>query len=168
MTWRVLISAPYLLPLPEEFRSRLEKEGAEIITLNVSERLSEEKLLSVISTIDAAICGDDPFTEWVLIEAPRLRVISKWGTGIDSIDQKAASKRRIQIFNTPNAFTDPVADTALGYVLCFARGLHSMDRAVRSGVWAKRQARALKECTLGVVGVGSIGKLLSGARARLG
>ena len=43
MTWRVLISAPYLLPLPEEFRSRLEKEGAEIVTVDVSERLSEDK-----------------------------------------------------------------------------------------------------------------------------
>ena len=75
MTWRVLISAPYLLPLPEEFRSRLEKEGAEVVTVDVSERLSEENLLSVIGTIDAAICGDDPFTERVLSEAPRLRVI---------------------------------------------------------------------------------------------
>jgi D-3-phosphoglycerate dehydrogenase len=66
MTWRVLISAPYLLPLPEESRSRLENEGAEIVTVDVSERLSEEKLLSVIGTVDAVICGDDPFTERVL------------------------------------------------------------------------------------------------------
>lgn len=158
MTWRVLISAPYLLPLTEEFRSRLEREGAEIVTVDVSERLSEDNLLSVIGTIDAAICGDDPFTERVLSEAPRLRVISKWGTGIDSIDQDAASKRGIQILNTPNAFTDPVADTTLGYVLSFARGLHAMDQAIRRGEWVKRQAIALKECTLGVVGVGNIGK----------
>lgn len=59
MTWRVLISAPYLLPVPEEFRARLEKEGVEIVTVDVSERLSEAKLLSVIRSIDAAICGDD-------------------------------------------------------------------------------------------------------------
>jgi D-3-phosphoglycerate dehydrogenase len=158
MTWRVLISAPYLLPLPEEYRSRLENEGADIVTVDVSERLSEDKLCSVIANIDCVICGDDPFTERVFSEAPRLRVISKWGTGIDSIDQDAASKRGIRIFNTPNAFTDPVADTTLGYILSFARGLHEMDRDIRSGPWLKREAIALRECSLGVVGLGNIGK----------
>ncbi len=166
MTWRVLISAPYLLPLSEEYRSRLENEGAEIVTADVGERLSEASLCSLVPTIDCAICGDDPFTERVFREAPRLRVISKWGTGIDSIDQAAASKHGIRIFNTPNAFTDPVADTSLGYILSFARGLHAMDHAIRNGTWVKRQATALRECTLGVVGVGNIGRaVVSRARA---
>ena len=60
--------------------------------------------------------------------------------------------------NTPNAFTDPVADTALGYVLCFARRLPWMDHDIRQGLWNKRDAISLNECTLGVVGVGNIGK----------
>jgi D-3-phosphoglycerate dehydrogenase len=158
MTWRVLISAPYMLPVIEEFRSRLEAEGLEIITAQVRERLSEAELLSIIGTMDAVICGDDQFTERVLRDAPRLKVISKWGTGLDSIDTRAAAKLGIRVYNTPNAFTDPVADTALGYVLCFARRLSWMDQDIRRGSWTKPDAISLSECTLGVVGVGNIGK----------
>ena len=58
----------------------------------VNERLSEEELLGHISDIDGVICGDDAFTEKVMLAAPRLKVISKWGTGIDSIDQDAAKR----------------------------------------------------------------------------
>lgn len=158
MTWRVLISAPYLFPIVEDFRARLEKEGVEIVIVEVTERLSEEQLLPLVGSIDGAICGDDEFTERVLRAAPRLKVISKWGTGIDSIDQDAASKLGIRVCNTPNAFTNPVADTTLGYILCFARGLLLMDQDIRRGVWAKRDTVALKECTLGVIGVGNVGK----------
>src|SRR6185436_7068066 len=158
MRWRVLISAPYFLPVLEEFRHRLEQEGVEIVTVEVTERLSEEQLLALVGTIDGVICGDDRFTARVLAAAPRLKVISKWGTGIDSIDQDAATKLGIRVCNTPNAFTNPVADTTLGYILCFARDLLAMDRDIRRGRWAKRDAVALKECTLGVVGVGNVGR----------
>src|SRR6266550_4740 len=158
MTWRVLISAPYLLPVLEDFRARLESEGAEIVTTEVRERLSEAELLPIIGTFDAVICGDDEFTEPVLQAAPRLRVISKWGTGIDSIDARAAAELGIRVCNTPNAFTDPVADSVLGYVLCFARRLPWMDHDIRSGLWTERDAVSLNECTLGVIGVGNIGQ----------
>jgi D-3-phosphoglycerate dehydrogenase len=158
MTWRVLISAPYFLPVVEEFRHRLEQEGIEIVTVDVAERLGEEQLLALIGTIDGAICGDDRFTERVLTAAPRLKVISKWGTGIDSIDQDAAAKLGIRVCNTPDAFTNPVADTTLGLILCFARGLLAMDQDIRRGRWVKRDSVALKECTLGVIGVGNVGR----------
>jgi len=158
MTWRVLISAPKFLSAVEEFRSRLEAAGIEIVIVPVRERLSESELLAVVETIDGAICGDDQFTEKVMRAAPRLKVISKWGTGIDSIDTRAAEKLRIRICNTPNAFTDAVADTTLGYILSFARSLPWMDRDVRRGLWAKPDLLSLQECTLGVVGVGNIGK----------
>jgi D-3-phosphoglycerate dehydrogenase len=158
MSWRVLVSAPYMLPALEEFRPRLERAGVEVFAAEVRERLSEEELLPLVAEIDGAICGDDQFTERVLLSAPRLKVISKWGTGIDSIDAGAAVRLGIRVCNTPGAFTDPVADTALGYVLCFARGLPRMDRDVRRGLWVKPDAVALRECTLGVVGVGNIGR----------
>src|SRR5215218_5673222 len=155
MSWRVLVSAPYILPALEEFRPRLEREGVEVVRADVRERLSEAELLPLVAEIDGAICGDDQFTERVLRIAPRLKVISKWGTGIDSIDSRAAARLGIRVCNTPDAFTNPVADTALGYVLCFARGL-----------WVKPDAVSLCECTLGVVGVGNIGRaVVSRARA---
>lgn len=154
---RVLISAPYFLLVVEEYRRRLEAVGIEIICAAVRERLSEAELLPLIKNIDAAICGDDEFTEKVLRQAARLRVISKWGTGIDSIDHQAAAKFNVRVFSTANAFTAAVADTVLGYLLCFARRLPQMDKDVRAGRWTKPAAVSLSECTLGIVGLGNIG-----------
>lgn len=165
MSWRVLITAPYLLPGIEEFRARFEDAGIEIIPMPARERLSEAELLPMVKTIDGVICGDDQFTEAVMNAAPRLKVISKWGTGIDSIDLIAAARRGIRVCNTPNAFTEAVADTTLGYTLTLARGLAEMDTAVRCGLWTKPELMSLHECTLGVVGVGNIGKAVA-RRAR--
>jgi D-3-phosphoglycerate dehydrogenase len=165
MTWRVLISAPYFLLVIEEFRARLESADVEIVKMPVGERLSETDLLPIVGTIDGAICGDDQFTAVVLEQAGRLKVISKWGTGIDSIDRDAAARLGIRVCNTENAFTDAVADTTLGYILSFARGLPWMDQEVRRGLWTKPELISLRECTLGIVGVGNIGKAVA-RRAR--
>src|SRR4030067_450180 len=155
----ILYSAPYMIPLFPRFRPRLESLGLQLIVPEVHERLGEAEILSYAGQFDGTICGDDHYTARVLEAcAPRLKVISKWGTGIDSIDRQAAEKLVLQVRNTPNAFTLPVADTVIGYMLTFARRFPWMDRAVKSGQWAKVPGRSLNECTLGVVGVGRIGK----------
>ena len=123
----------------------------------VNERLSEEELLAVIGDIDAMLCGDDRVTRKVLENAPKLKVISKWGTGIDSLDQESAKEFGVVIKNTINAFTEPVADSVLGYVLCFARDIINLDREMRQGIWSKRMTKTLGECTLGIVGLGNVG-----------
>ena len=161
MTWRVLISAPHMLPVLADFRPQLTAAGVDIVTLPVTERLGESELLAVAPSLDGAICGDDQFTERVLSAARRLKVISKWGTGTDSIDRRAAARLGIQVFNTPDAFTDPVSDSVMGYVLSFARGLPWMNRDVRSGVWTKFDGFALRNRTLGIIGVGNIGRAVA-------
>jgi D-3-phosphoglycerate dehydrogenase len=131
----------------------------ELITPEVRERLEEADLLRYAGKFDGTICGDDRYTARVLDAcAPRLKVISKWGTGIDSIDGEYAARLGIRVCRTPNAFTLPVADSVMGYLLAFARRLPWMDRAVKAGTWDKLPGRALHECSLGVVGVGTIGK----------
>ncbi len=157
MRWRVLVSAPYMLPVLSEYHSIFEENDVEVIAASVRERLSEAELLPLVGDVDGAICGDDRFTEGVLRAAPRLRVISKWGTGIDSIDLQAAGRLGIRVCNTPGAFTDPVADTVMGYILAFARQLHWMDQDIRAGRWQKPLCVSLQERVLGVVGVGNIG-----------
>jgi D-3-phosphoglycerate dehydrogenase len=105
------------------------------------------------------ICGDDRFNGKVLAAcSPRLKVISKWGTGIDSIDQVAAKALGISVRNTPDAFIDPVADSVLGYILAFARQGPWLDAEMKSGQWEKLLSRALNESTIGIIGVGRIGK----------
>ena len=160
MTWKILVTAPYMQPVIEQYREMVEQLGGpvELIMPPVRERLSEEELLDWITDVDGAICGDDAFTERVMQAAPKLKVISKWGTGVDSIDKEAARRLGISVCNTPDAFTHPVADTVLGYMLCFARQLPWMDSDMRSGRWTKRPGFALKESTLGVIGVGNVGR----------
>ena len=159
--WRVLVSAPYMLPTLDRFRPLLEREGVEVVTTTVFERLSEEELLPLVGDLDGVICGDDRFTSRVLAAAPRLKVISKWGTGIDSIDSGAAAARGVAVCNTPGAFSEPVADTTLGYILCFARGLVDMTDGMRAGEWRKVPAIALHEATLGLVGLGNVGRTVA-------
>jgi D-3-phosphoglycerate dehydrogenase len=148
-----------MLPVIERFQPIFDELGVELVLAEVEERLSEDELLGYAGSIDGVICGDDRFSEKVLkAAAPRLRVISKWGTGIDSIDTKVAKELGIQVLNTPGAFTEPVADSVLGYILAFARSQPWMTQQMREGEWEKIPGRALSECTLGVVGVGKIGK----------
>lgn len=158
MDLKVLITAPYMQPVIDRFRPVFDDHDIELIVPPVEERFEEDDLLQWISEVDGVICGDDQFTERVLQAAPRLKVISKWGTGIDSIDQVACEKMGIAIRNTPNAFSEPVADSVLGYMLCFARNLPWMDQAMRKGIWGKIPGRTLRECVLGVIGVGNAGK----------
>ena len=158
MSWKVLVSAPYMQPVIDRFRYIFDAKEIELVVPPVKERLSEEELLHWIGDVDGVICGDDYFTERVLRAASRLKVISKWGTGIDSIDVAACKRLDIVVCNTPNAFSEPVADSVLGYMLCFARQLPWMDRDLRAGIWTKRPSIALRECTLGVIGVGDVGK----------
>jgi D-3-phosphoglycerate dehydrogenase len=155
----VLVSAPYFLPVLDRFRATFDACDVRLRIAAVKERLSEQELMAYAGQIDGALCGDDAFTARVLrAAAPRLRVISKWGTGIDSIDREEALRLGIAVFNTPGAFTQAVADSVLGGVLAFARRIPWADREMKAGVWSKPLARALHECTLGVVGVGAIGK----------
>lgn len=158
MGWRILVTAPYMQPVVDRFRSVFEENNIELVVPPVVERLEEADLLPWVHNIDGAICGDDQFTEQVLQAAPRLKVLSKWGTGIDSIDQVACRRLGIAVRNTPNAFSEPVADSVLGYMLCFARKLPWMDLNMRQAVWQKTPTVALRECTLGVIGVGNVGK----------
>ena len=163
----ILLTAPYMLPYIRRFQPVFEHYGLDLITPEVHERFSEEEILQYAGQFDGAVCGDDRYTPRVLTAcAPRLKVISKWGTGIDSIDKTFAATLGIVVRNTPNAFTLPVSDSVLGYILTFARRLLWMDREMKRGNWEKLPGRSLSECTLGVIGVGNVGKaVLRRARA---
>jgi D-3-phosphoglycerate dehydrogenase len=158
MRLKVLVTAPYFQTVVDRFRPEFTKLEIELVVPEVKERMEEEELLKWVGDVDGVICGDDQFTERVLVSAPKLTVLSKWGTGIDSIDQKACGKLGISICNTPNAFSEPVADSITGYMLCFSRNLPWMDRKMREGLWDKIPSKALRECILGVIGVGNVGK----------
>ncbi|PKN88681.1 MAG: dihydrofolate reductase [Chloroflexi bacterium HGW-Chloroflexi-8] len=159
MKYSVLLSAPYMLPTKDRFIKILNHYEIDVLTPEVHERLTEPEILYYAGNFDGAICGDDPYTDLVIKAClPRLKVISKWGTGIDSIHKTFAESVGVMVGNTPNAFTLPVSDSVLGYMLVFARRLTWMDTAMKAGEWNKIPGRSLSECTLGVIGIGNVGK----------
>lgn len=165
---KVLVTAPYFQPVVERYRTVFATRGIDLVVTPVTERLSERELLAIVGDVDGVICGDDRFSETVLLAAPRLRVIAKWGTGVDSIDREACERLGIAVRNTPDAFSAPVADTVMGYLLCFARRLLEMNAAMHEGHWRKLPGVALGEATLGVIGVGNVGKAVVRRAAAFG
>jgi len=159
---KVLMTAPYMIPFLNRFKPVFAKYGVDLIVPDVEERMEEADLLKYAGQFDGAICGDDRYTARVLDAcSPRLKVISKWGTGVDSIDAESCSRLNIILSRTPNAFTTPVADTVLGYMLAFARRGPWMDAAMKRGEWEKIPGKTLSECTLGIIGIGNIGKAVT-------
>lgn len=161
---KVLISAPYMLR--ESEREKIKDylssiNNIEVTWAEVEERLEEDQLLRQLDGFDAIICGDDRFTEKVYQSMPQLKVIVKWGTGIDSIRKDIADQYGVKVFRTPNAFTEPVADTTLAYMLAFARNVSVNDRLVKSGIWDKPKGFSLFEKTVGIIGFGDIGKAVA-------
>ncbi len=158
----VLLSAPYLADALERFRQVFEHYHVDLlIPPKVQERMEEDDSLKYAGQFDGIICGDDKFTANVIEHCvPRLKVIAKWGTGIDLIDRKPPRRLGVKVCNTPNAFTLPVADSVMAYMLAFARRQPWMDQAMKAGTWKKINGRSLSECSLGVIGVGNVGKAI--------
>jgi len=161
MSYKILISAIPLQKDIEKYRDVFRKNNLEIVLPKVNERLNEEELLKIIDQYDGVICGDDAFTKKVLDRAKKLKVIVKWGVGIDSIDSEHAKKLGIAVYNTPSAFSEPVADTAMGFIVCFARKIFKTDQKIKNKVWDKELCYSLSEKTLGIIGVGNIGQALA-------
>ncbi len=157
MKWRVMVSAPYMQLEIDRFREWFREHDIEIDVPPVKERLEEEDLLAVIEKYDGVICGDDRFTENVYKAAKKLKVISKWGTGIDSVHKEIAEKYGIVVCNTPDAFSHPVSDTVLGFMLSFSRSIIASDRLMKDGQWEKIPGKTLGEQVLGIIGCGNIG-----------
>lgn len=160
---KILITAPYMSRDSERVKVEEMLKAHEFDTTfhPVSERMNEADLLKVISDYHGVICGDDQFNIRVLDKAHNLKTIVKWGTGVDSIDIVEAKKRGISVYRSENAFTYPVADTTLSYILAFCRNMPANDFLMKNGHWDKPQGFSLFEKTVGIVGFGDIGKAVA-------
>lgn len=161
MKQTVLISAPYMHREKQKIEKMLKEHSFTVDWVPVEERLEEEDLLPIIGKYHGILCGDDRITPNVIDAAKNLKVIVKWGTGIDSIDKEYAEKKGIKLFRTPDAFTDPVSDSAVGLMLSYVRGFFENDAVVKSGDWDKPQGYTLSEKTIGIIGFGNIGRAVA-------
>lgn len=161
MKWKVMVSAPYMIPEIDRFRSWFQEHDMEIYIPEVKERMEEEELLKIIDQYDGVVCGDDRFTEAVYKKAKKLKVVSKWGTGIDSLHKEIAEKYGVTVCNTPDAFSHPVSDTVIAFMLAFCRTVIASDEEMKQGGWSKIKGQTLSENTLGIIGCGNVGTRLA-------
>ena len=159
---RALVSCRLVWDAADEVEARLTGAGviADIPRFE-GQQLEEEDLLPIIGQYDGILAGDDHLTRRVLEAAPRLKVISKWGIGIDAIDLAAAEELGVQVFNTPGVFGEELADYAMGYIHMLARRQNEVNSKVKAGEWYKVRGVSLAGKTLGIVGLGSSGRALA-------
>ena len=168
--YRVLITAPPIIPNIFNYKDLFDKENIEIVLppFRVVESLKEAELIELLKNIDAILCGDDELNNNVFKETRKLKVISKWGTGIDSIDKSAAEKNGIKVLRVKDVFSEPVSDSVLAYVLLFCRRIMEKNYLVKNDKWEKVESYALNETSLGIIGLGHIGKVLARKAIALG
>lgn len=156
----VLISTSSFARHSREPLELLECWGARY-RFNVSGRkLTADEVASLLADVDGLVAGTEPLTREVLRRAPRLKAISRCGTGLDNVDLEAAAELGIEVRNTPDAHVDAVAELALAAILSTLRHLAEADRTVRGGEWRKPMGRLLRGKTVGLVGLGRVGKRL--------
>jgi len=142
-------------------RERLEAAGMEVRENPHGRRLKEHEIIELIGDVDALIAGTEPLNAEVLAAARRLRVISRVGVGLDNVDLNAARAEGIVVRNTPEAVTNPVAELTLSSIINLLRDVSLMDRELRGGDWNRRMGRMLTGRTVGIIGLGRIGRRLS-------
>jgi D-3-phosphoglycerate dehydrogenase len=135
--------------------------GAEVVR---SPGRDEETLLRHVAGADALLVGTAKIGAAVLDAAPRLRIVARYGIGLDNVEVEEATRRGIVVTNAPGFCAEEVAEHVLALLLCLARGVRLYDRAVRAGDWTRAGARSVRRVagqTLGVVGFGAIGRTVA-------
>lgn len=161
MSLRILLTTTSYQDTPGSHHDLLESGGFEI----VRERgpLSEERMLELAGEFDGFLCGDDAITQAVIDKSlPRLRVISKYGIGLDKIDVKYATEKRLPVLFTPGVNHTTVAEHTFGLLLGLTKRVFTNGQEVREGKWQagwkKPIGNEIMGKTMGIIGLGRIGK----------
>lgn len=161
MTTRILLSTTSYQDTPGPHHALLESQGFEI----VRERgpLPESAMLELSGEFDAFLCGDDAITRSVIDKSlPRLKVISKYGIGLDKIDVAYATEKRLPVLNTPGVNHTTVAEHTFGLLLGITKKIIENAVDVSAGKWVagwkKPVGHEILGSTMGIIGLGRIGK----------
>ncbi len=161
MTTRILLSTTSYQDTPGPHHALLESQGYEI----VRERgpLPEKAMLELSGEFDAFLCGDDAITRAVIDRYhPRLKVISKYGIGLDKIDVAYATEKRLPVLNTPGVNHTTVAEHTFGLLLGITKKIIENAMEVSAGKWVagwkKPVGHEILGSTMGIIGLGRIGK----------
>lgn len=138
---------------------QLLQNGMQVTTNPHRRKLTEDEIIELLQEgATGLIAGIEPLTERVFQSASNLKVISRCGAGLDSVDLAAAKKHGITVFNTPEAPAQAVAELTMGLILTLLRQIRQIDQSVRKGEWPRTQGRLLAAQTVGIIGMGHIGR----------
>jgi D-3-phosphoglycerate dehydrogenase / 2-oxoglutarate reductase len=135
----------------------LENAGIEYLINPLKKKLNEHQLAEMVNDFDVIIAGTEPITKKVMEHANKLKLISRVGIGLDSVDLLAAKKHGIKVSYTPDAPAPAVAELTLGLMLTLLRSVHVSNSQMHHGQWYRFFGRRLEEVTVGIIGVGRIG-----------
>jgi D-3-phosphoglycerate dehydrogenase len=139
-----------------DLAGELTEAGCQIVTGPSDHDL--ELLRPLLASATAWVAGTGPVTADHLDAAPKLQIVARYGVGVEAVDLGAAAERGILVTNTPGANSGAVADHAVALILAALRDVAAGDRGVRAGRWAVRRTRQLGQLTVGIVGLGRIGR----------
>lgn len=135
----------------------LEAAGIEYLINPIGRKLKEDELAEMVTDFDVLIAGTEPITDKVMSRASRLKLISRVGIGLDSVDLLAAERRNIQVSYTPDAPAPAVAELTIGLMLTLLRSVHVANAQMHRGEWHRYFGRRIPEVTIGIIGTGRIG-----------
>jgi D-3-phosphoglycerate dehydrogenase len=154
---KILLTTTSFQDTPGIHHDLLKQTGWEII--NARGPLNEADTLALVGEMDGYICGDDAITRKVLEKArPKLRVLSKYGIGVDKIDVKSATEFGLPVLFTPGVNHTTVAEHAFLLLLALEKNLLFHTDTTREGGWQRKTGRELFEKTIGIIGLGRVGK----------
>ena len=135
----------------------LEAAGIEYLINPIGRKLKEDELAEMAADFDVLIAGTEPITDKVMARASCLKLISRVGIGLDSVDLLAAERRGIQVSYTPDAPAPAVAELTVGLMLSLLRSVHIVNAQMHRGEWHRHFGRRMSEVTIGIIGAGRIG-----------
>jgi D-3-phosphoglycerate dehydrogenase len=136
---------------------QLEAAGIEYLINPLGRKLKEDELATMVGDAEVLIAGTEPITEKVMASAPQLKLISRVGIGLDSVDLMAAERRGINVSYTPDAPAPAVADLTIGLMFSLMRSIHVANAQMHRGEWHRYFGRRIADLTIGIVGAGRIG-----------
>lgn len=158
MRGKILITARAFRNVEGPHQDILREAGYEVVSSTYDRPLEPDELAELVGDVEAIILGLDRLTREVLEKAPRLKVISRFGVGLDNVDLRAATERGVVVTVTPGANSVAVAELTMAFILALSRQLLMHDRWVKLGSWKRVTGVELKGGTLGLVGLGRIGR----------
>jgi len=136
---------------------QLEAAGVEYLINPLNKKLTESELVEMVSDFDVIIAGTELITKKVIDAATNLKMISRVGIGLDSVDLLEAKKRGIIVSYTPDAPAPAVAELTIGLMLTLLRSVQLSNMEMHIGKWHRFFGRRLSEVVIGVIGIGRIG-----------